>query len=61
MRATTLVGKRGKEEVPMPDMWSTFPELDAAVQERLAGVLETRGADPQQRAVRLARSKRRSS
>ena len=35
-----------------PDVWATFPELDAAMQERLAGVLETRGADPQQRQMR---------
>jgi ubiquinone/menaquinone biosynthesis C-methylase UbiE len=36
----------------MPDVWSTFSDLDAAAQERLAGVLETRGADPRQRAMR---------
>jgi ubiquinone/menaquinone biosynthesis C-methylase UbiE len=36
----------------MPDVWATFNELDAAMQERLAGVLETRGADPQQRDMR---------
>ncbi len=36
----------------MPDVWAAFPELDAAMQERLAGVLETRGADPQQREMR---------
>lgn len=36
----------------MPDVWAAFPELDAAMQERLAGVLETRGADPQQRKMR---------
>jgi ubiquinone/menaquinone biosynthesis C-methylase UbiE len=36
----------------MPDVWSTFTELDAAMQERLAGVLETRGADPRQQAMR---------
>ena len=36
----------------MPDVWARFPELDAATQERLAGVLETRGADPQQREMR---------
>jgi ubiquinone/menaquinone biosynthesis C-methylase UbiE len=36
----------------MPDVWATFTELDAAMQERLAGVLETRGADPQQQAMR---------
>ena len=38
----------------MPDVWAAFTELDAAMQERLAGVLETRGADPQQRAMRRA-------
>lgn len=36
----------------MPDVWATFPELDDAMQERLAGVLEMRGADPQQRQMR---------
>ena len=36
----------------MPDVWAAFPELDAAMQERLAGILETRGADPQQREMR---------
>jgi hypothetical protein len=36
----------------MPDVWATFYDLDTAVQERLAGVLETRGADPRQRAMR---------
>jgi ubiquinone/menaquinone biosynthesis C-methylase UbiE len=36
----------------MPDVWATFTELDAAMQERLAGVLETRGADPRQQAMR---------
>ncbi len=38
----------------MPDMWSTVAELDAATQGRLAEVLETRGADPQQQAMRHA-------
>jgi hypothetical protein len=33
----------------MPDVWATFSEIDAAGQERLASVLETRGADPRQR------------
>ena len=33
----------------MPDVWAAFPELDPAMQERLASVLETRGADPQHR------------
>jgi SAM-dependent methyltransferase len=36
----------------MPDVWSMVGELDAATRERLAGVLETRGADPQQQAMR---------
>ena len=36
----------------MPDVWATFNELDATMQERLAGVLETRGADLRQQAMR---------
>jgi len=36
----------------MPDVWANVAELDSATQERLAGVLETRGADPQQQAMR---------
>jgi arsenite methyltransferase len=36
----------------MPDVWASVVELDAAMQDRLAEVLETRGADPQQRAMR---------
>jgi SAM-dependent methyltransferase len=36
------------------DVWSSVPTLDAATQERLAAVLETRGADPQQQAMRRA-------
>jgi ubiquinone/menaquinone biosynthesis C-methylase UbiE len=36
----------------MPDVWATFSDLGVAVQERLAGVLETRGADPRQQAMR---------
>jgi ubiquinone/menaquinone biosynthesis C-methylase UbiE len=36
----------------MPDVWATFTELGADMQERLAGVLETRGADPRQQALR---------
>lgn len=38
----------------MPDVWTAVTGLDAAMQERLAGVLETRGADPQQQAMRRA-------
>ena len=30
----------------MPDVWATFTELDTTMQERLADVLETRGAHP---------------
>jgi SAM-dependent methyltransferase len=37
---------------PMPDVWSMVGELDPATRERLAEVLETRGADPQQQAMR---------
>lgn len=36
----------------MPDVWSSVRDLDQATQERLAGVLEKRGADPQQQAMR---------
>jgi ubiquinone/menaquinone biosynthesis C-methylase UbiE len=36
----------------MPDVWATVAELDGATQERLADVLETRGADPQQQELR---------
>jgi ubiquinone/menaquinone biosynthesis C-methylase UbiE len=38
----------------MPDMWATVTDLDAAMQERLADVLETRGADPRQQELRRA-------
>jgi ubiquinone/menaquinone biosynthesis C-methylase UbiE len=36
----------------MPDVYSTINTLDPAMQRRLADVLETRGADPQQQAMR---------
>jgi hypothetical protein len=36
--------------VAMPDVWATASELDAGTQERLAEVLETRGADAQRQA-----------
>lgn len=36
----------------MPDVWARVSELDGATQERLADVLEARGADPQQQALR---------
>jgi ubiquinone/menaquinone biosynthesis C-methylase UbiE len=38
----------------MPDVWATVADLDATTQERLAGVLETRGADPKQQEMRRA-------
>ena len=38
----------------MPDVYAAVTELDTAMQERLANVLETRGADPQQQAMRRA-------
>jgi len=36
----------------MPDVWATVAELDRSTQERLAAVLETRGADPVQQEMR---------
>jgi ubiquinone/menaquinone biosynthesis C-methylase UbiE len=36
----------------MPDVWATVTALDKAAQERLAEVLEKRGAEPQQQAMR---------
>jgi ubiquinone/menaquinone biosynthesis C-methylase UbiE len=38
----------------MPDVWSKVAELDPSMQDRLATVLETRGAEPQQQAMRRA-------
>jgi SAM-dependent methyltransferase len=38
----------------MPDVYATVTELDRAMQERLVAVLETRGADPRQQALRRA-------
>jgi ubiquinone/menaquinone biosynthesis C-methylase UbiE len=38
----------------MPDVWATVAELDEGTQDRLADVLETRGADPRQREMRQA-------
>lgn len=38
----------------MPDVWTTVADLDATTQDRLADVLETRGADPQQQTMRRA-------
>jgi ubiquinone/menaquinone biosynthesis C-methylase UbiE len=38
----------------MTDVWARFNELDAPMQARLAGVLETRGSDVQQQAMRHA-------
>ena len=36
---------------PKPDVYATITEADAAMQERLAEVLELRAADPRQRAM----------
>src|SRR5688572_22858672 len=44
----------GKEQTPMVDVWMNFNDLDSSVQERLAGVLETRGRAPAQQAMRCA-------
>jgi ubiquinone/menaquinone biosynthesis C-methylase UbiE len=38
----------------MPDVWASVTELDRATQERLADVLEARGSDPQQQALRAS-------
>jgi ubiquinone/menaquinone biosynthesis C-methylase UbiE len=38
----------------MPDVWTSVKDLDAGTQERLADVLEKRGTDPQQQAMRRA-------
>jgi ubiquinone/menaquinone biosynthesis C-methylase UbiE len=35
----------------MPDVYAEIAEIDVATQERLAGILELRAADPQQRAM----------
>jgi SAM-dependent methyltransferase len=35
----------------MPDLYATITDVDPAVQERLAAILEMRAADPQQRAM----------
>lgn len=37
--------------MPMPDLYATITEVEPAVQERLAGVMELRAADPQQQAM----------
>ena len=34
----------------MPDVWATVAELDSTTQDRMADVLETRGADARQQA-----------
>jgi ubiquinone/menaquinone biosynthesis C-methylase UbiE len=38
----------------MPDVWAAVATLDRTTQDRLADVLETRGADPQQQQMREA-------
>ncbi|OLS97511.1 hypothetical protein BJF90_10360 [Pseudonocardia sp. CNS-004] len=50
-----LPGRNAAEGVrQVPDVWSMVSKLDAATQERLADVLETRGADAQQQRMRDA-------
>jgi len=39
------------EGICMPDLYATITEVEPAVQERLAGVMELRAADPQQQAM----------
>jgi hypothetical protein len=39
----------------MTDIWATFNDLDTATQDRLAEVLETRGAAAQRQAMRPRR------
>jgi ubiquinone/menaquinone biosynthesis C-methylase UbiE len=39
---------------PIADVWAAVNDLDTAVQQRLAAVLETRGNDPRQQAMRQA-------
>lgn len=38
----------------MPDVWAMVTDLDSATQQRLADVLEARGADPQQQTLRAS-------
>src|SRR4029450_1938035 len=40
-----------REGAAVPDVYATIAELDTATQERLAGILELRAADRQQRAM----------
>jgi ubiquinone/menaquinone biosynthesis C-methylase UbiE len=42
------------KEATMPDVWTSVRDLDEAMQERLADVLEKRGNDAQQQAMRRA-------
>jgi len=46
--------RRREGTCPMPDVYANITELDATMQTRLVEVLETRGADPQQQAMRRA-------
>jgi SAM-dependent methyltransferase len=49
--AVRRIGAMGQH---VSDVWAAVAALDATAQERLAGVLETRGADPRQQAMRQA-------
>jgi cyclopropane fatty-acyl-phospholipid synthase-like methyltransferase len=41
----------GRRAAFMPDVYATITDVDVAVQERLADILELRAADPQQRSM----------
>jgi hypothetical protein len=51
-KSTLTVRPGAMERDPMADVWSMVHELDAGTRERLADVLETRGAGRQQQAMR---------
>jgi hypothetical protein len=38
----------GQEVAAVPDVYATIADVDVEMQERLAGILELRAADPQQ-------------
>jgi hypothetical protein len=55
-KSTLTVRPGAKERDPMADVWSMVHELDAGTRERLADVLETRGAGRQQQQQAMRRS-----
>ena len=51
-RRHTLSGDpAGQRRVALPDVYATIADADVATQERLAGILELRAGDGQQRAM----------